>query len=249
MNTKIFPRSSHFAHAVGLLAVAVLLLSACAITPVRGSGNVVTEERQVSGFDSVALSGVGEVIITQGDEESLTIETDDNLMRYIESEVRDGRLELRIADDTIPIPSQSIIYRLGVVDLTELDSSGAGSFEIGRLDTDRLKVTLSGAGDIRIDSLSATDLEIQASGAGNIRAAGAVDTQEIDLSGLGNYNAPDLESRTASVRISGAGNAVVWALDTLDVEISGAGNVEYFGSPQVTQDISGVGNVTSQGEK
>ena len=113
---------------VGLLAVAVLLLSACQITTVRGSGNVVTEEREVSGFEGVALSGVGQVIITQGDEESLTIETDDNLMRYIEGEVRNSRLELRIADNTIPIPSRSIIYRVGVIDMTGLDSSGAGSF-------------------------------------------------------------------------------------------------------------------------
>ncbi len=235
---------------VGLLAVAVLLLSACAITPVRGSGNVVTEEREVSGFDSVALSGVGEVFITQGDEEALTIETDDNLMRYIESEVRDGRLELRIADNTIPIPSQSIIYRVSVVDLTELDSSGAGSFEIGELDTDRLDVSLSGAGNIRIDSLSATDLAVTISGAGNVELAGQVGTQEIDMSGLGNYNAPDLESQTASVRISGAGSAVVWVLDTLDVEISGAGNVEYYGSPEVPREIiSGAGRVTSRGDK
>lgn len=234
---------------VGLLAVAVLLLSACAITPVRGSGNVVTEEREVGSFDSVALSGVGEVFITQGDEESLTIETDDNLMRYIESEVRDGRLELRIADNTIPIPSQSIIYRLSVVDLIELDSSGAGSFEIGELGADRLNVSLSGAGNIGIDTLSATDLAVTISGAGNVELAGQVGTQEIDMSGLGNYNAPDLESQMASVHISGAGNAVVWVLDTLDVETSGAGNVEYYGSPTVTEDISGAGRVTSRGDK
>jgi hypothetical protein len=244
MNTKLLK-------VVGLLAVGVLLLSACNITAARGSGNVVTEERQVSGFDSVALSGVGEVIITQGDQESLTIETDDNLMRYIETEVRNGTLELGFASNTIPIPSRSIVFRVSVVNLTGLDSSGAGSFEIDGLDTDRLRVTLSGAGDIGIDSLNASDLEIQASGAGNIQAAGAVATQEIDLSGLGNYNAPDLESRTASVRISGAGNAVVWVLDTLDVEISGAGNVEYYGSPTatVTEDLIGAGRVTRQGEK
>ena len=71
---------------VGLLALAVLPLCACNFTAVRGSGNVVTQERQVSGFDSVALSGVGEVFITQGDKESLTVETDDNLMRYIQTE-------------------------------------------------------------------------------------------------------------------------------------------------------------------
>ena len=47
------------------------------INTVRGSGNVVTEEREVSGFERVALSGVGQVIVTQGEEEALTVETDD----------------------------------------------------------------------------------------------------------------------------------------------------------------------------
>ena len=237
------------AKVAGLLVIVVLLLSGCVITAARGSGNVVTEVREVSGFDGVALSGIGKVIITQGDEESLTIETDDNLMRYIESEVRNGTLELAIAEDTIPVPSRSITYRVSVIDLTALDSSGVGSFEVDALSTDRLKITLSGAGDIGLDSLNAANLEIKASGAGNIKVAGAVDTQELDLSGVGGYTAYDLESRTAAVRISGAGNAVVWVLDTLDVEISGAGNVVYYGNPTVTQDISGAGRVASQGDK
>jgi hypothetical protein len=210
---------------------------------------ILTPHMEVSGFEGVALSGIGRVIINQGDEESLTIETDDNLMRYIEGEVRNGRLELRIADNTIPIPSRSIVYRVGVKNLTALDSSGAGTFEIDGLDTDRLKVTLSGAGDIGIDSLSATDLTVTISGAGNVKVAGQVEVQEIDMSGFGNYNARDLESQMASVRISAAGNAVIWAEDTLDVEISGAGNVEYYGSPSVTEDISGAGRVTSRGEE
>jgi hypothetical protein len=213
---------------------------------------VVTEERDVSGFDSVVLSGFGKVIITQGDEESLTVETDDNLMQYIETQVRGRTLELGFTDDVrrrIPDPSESIIFRLSVIDLTVLDSSGAGSFEIAKLNADRLKITLSGAGDIKIDSLLATDLVVTVSGAGNIELAGQVKTQEVNLNALGNYVAPDLESQAVTVRISGAGSAGIWVLDTLDVTISGAGNVEYYGSPEVSKNISGVGSLTSRGEK
>src|SRR5690242_12646963 len=54
---------------------------------VHGSGNVVTEARPVSGFDRVSVSGAGQLKVTQGDAESLTIETDDNLLPYIRSEV------------------------------------------------------------------------------------------------------------------------------------------------------------------
>jgi hypothetical protein len=241
-------------HSIGVALIVLVAASlACniplTINTVTGSGNVVTEQREVSGFERIALSGAGKVIITQGEKEALTIETDDNLMRYIKTEVRDGTLGLSFTGNVIPLPSRSLIFRVSVVDLTGLDSSGAGSFEIGRLDTDRLKVTLSGAGNVGIDELKATDLAVAVSGAGNVELAGQVETQEIDLSGLGSYNAPALESRTASVRISGAGNTAIWALDTLDVEISGAGNVEYFGSPKVTQEISGAGKVTSRGDK
>jgi len=237
---------------VGLLAIVVFLLIGCRYGVIRGSGSVVTEDRDVSGFDSVALSGFGRVIVTQGDQESLTVETDDNLMRYIQTEVRDGTLVLGFTDDArykIPDPSSSVIFRLSLTDLNALDVSGAGSFEIDELDADRLVVTLSGAGDLMIDSLTATDLVVTTNGAGNVELAGAVETQAVDLSGLGNYSARDLESRTATVSISGAGNAGVWVRDTLDVTISGAGGVDYFGSPEVTKNISGVGKVTGRGDK
>jgi hypothetical protein len=243
-------------HSMWLALMVVMAASlACAvpsigIRTIKGSGNVVTEERDVSGFDSVALTAFGEVIITQGDKESLTVETDDNLMRYIETEVRGGTLELGFTDDDILLrPSKSIIFRLSVLELTALDSSGAGRFEMDELDADHLKITLSGAGDIRMDSLTASDLVVTVSGAGNIELAGQVETQEVNLNGLGNYNASDLESQAATVRISGAGSASIWVHDTLDVTISGAGNVDYYGSPEVSKNISGVGKVTSQGDK
>jgi len=47
-----------------IVFLATLLLSGCGPV-VRGSGKVISEERPVSGFDQVALLGVGDVIITR----------------------------------------------------------------------------------------------------------------------------------------------------------------------------------------
>ncbi len=239
-----------------ILIVLIAANLACAVpfgvSIVKGSGNIITEERDVSGFDRVAVSGAGRVIVAQGNEESLAVEIDDNLMQYIETRVRGGTLELGFTDEMEHkniVPSGSIIFRLSVIDLTAIDISGAASFEIQELDTDRLEMVLSGAGDVKINSLTAADLVVTVSGAGNIDLAGQVETQEIALTGLGNYNASDLESQEATVRISGAGSATVWARDTLDVMIGGAGDVNYFGNPTVTQNISGVGKITNRGDK
>jgi hypothetical protein len=50
---------------VVLAMLAVMLLAACSVT--RGSGQISSESRQVSGFSKVELSGSGELTIEQKD--------------------------------------------------------------------------------------------------------------------------------------------------------------------------------------
>ncbi|HZD61139.1 MAG TPA: hypothetical protein VE439_11905, partial [Anaerolineae bacterium] len=60
-----------------LLFFAAIYLSSCAgFGGVTGSGNVTTESREVSGFNEISLSGRGNLIIEQGNEESLRIEAE-----------------------------------------------------------------------------------------------------------------------------------------------------------------------------
>ena len=81
----------------------VFVSSACSAVPVfsstiEGSGNIITEERYVSGFDRLTLSGFGEVSVEQGATESLTVCTDDNIMPYVQTEVKNNTLILDFDD-------------------------------------------------------------------------------------------------------------------------------------------------------
>ncbi len=238
-----------FLKIIGLLIIGLLLISACGLGTIKGSGDVITESREVSGFDSVSRTGIGRVIITQGDKESLTIEADDNLMEHITSEVKNGTLELGFTDNVRFDPTPSITFTVGVKDIAELDSSGTASIEIDELSVDNLKISISGTGSVSIETLTATDLVVNAEGTGDIALAGTVVKQDLELRGTGDYEAPDLESRTATVRIDGTSKAQLWVLEALDVVINGAGEVSYFGSPNVTQSITGTSRLTSLGDK
>jgi len=211
---------------VGLLVVAVVLLGACNV--VRGSGDMVTESRSVSNFDSISLSGSGDVIINQDGEESLTIETDDNVMQYITSEVRGGTLHLGFEELTSASPTR-LVFTVGVDDLTGLSISGSGNIKADGIQTDRLDVGVSGSGDLELE--------------------GEATRQEIDISGSGKYRGGNLRSETADISVSGSGDVTVWATNSLDVSVSGSGSVGYYGSPAVNSSTSGSGNVNSLGEK
>jgi hypothetical protein len=241
-----------------LVAIAGILVSGCSLYVIEGSGNVVEETRPVSGFSRVDFAAYGKLVITQGDAESLVVETDDNLLQYIKADVVGDTLEIKIdksafsfqdGDAQVMKPTDTLTYTLAVDDLSSLEVSGAGLVEIDSLEADNLSVLLSGAGDISIGELSAIDLNVSLTGAGSFEAAGDVVTQTVEVTGLGSYRAYDLRSQSATITLTGAGGANVWTTDFLDVTITGAGDVNYYGDPRLTREVTGGGVVTNKGIK
>ncbi len=226
------------------------MLSSCTV----GSRRVVTENVKVSNFDQVNFSAIGELTITQGNRESLTIEAESNVMSQIKTSVSGGTLYIEMKTGGFPwigsvVPTKPVRYDLMLKELNSLDLSGLGSVYAGAIDTDRLNLDLSGAGKIVIRSLTADILKVDHTGLGQFELSGQVRRQEVILTGAGDYDAADLESEKAEVTLTGLGKATVWATETLDIELSGAGKVSYYGDPRVTQDVRGIGKVTSLGRR
>lgn len=231
------------------LCLAVVLMAGCGVGLVVGSGNRVTEEREISGVEGVALSFVGDLHITQGDEEKLVITGDDNVLPLITTTVKDGVLTIG-SKSTFGIPViNDLHYDLTVRNLNNLQLSGAGNAEMDKLATGDLSVGVSGAGNLSIQDLQADAVITNLSGVGNLELGGKAKRQSISLSGAGSYSGGDLETGSTDVSLSGLGGATVWATENLNASISGAGNVEYYGNPDVTTKISGLGNVTPKGSK
>lgn len=232
-----------------LLLVTVLTVTACSTRIVRGSGDLITETRQVSNFDSIVLNGSGDVIITQGGSESLTIETDDNVMGHVTAEVEGRTLKLGFKPGVNIISYTRLVFNVGVDDLTGLSISGSGDIESDMLETDRLDAKISGSGDIQIADLTTGEVNAEISGSGEIDLVGDIAAQDVRISGSGNYLAGDVCSGSVRVSISGSGDATVCATETLDANISGSGSVNYYGRPSVNSSSSGSGDINYLGEK
>jgi Putative auto-transporter adhesin, head GIN domain len=218
---------------IGILFTLILvsLSVACdgqigALEIVKGSGNVVTENRDVSEFTAVSLQGVGELFVDQTGTESLAITADDNLLPYIKTRVSGDKLIISVEKNTTFSNVSELTYHVTVVNLDELE--------------------LDGFGQLTADNLNGETLSVQLDGAGSITVSGEVDRQTVEINGAGGYDAADLKSQEATVTHNGAGLAVVQVSDQLDATINGIGTVEYIGDPQVTKDVSGLGSVRQQ---
>ena len=229
-----------------------LILSACTIDMVSGSGHLTTDTRKVSGFDSVLFSAIGDVTIIQGPTESLTIEAEDNILPKIITEVRGAQLYIgfdRQNWQDIVRPTKGIKFTLAVKSLNSLEMSGVGSLTADSLAADKLTVKVGGAGAVKITNFSGSSLSAIMSGAGNVEFSGKVNSLDATMSGVGNFACGDLQTQSAKVNLTGAGGATVWASSRLDVSITGAGSVSYYGKPKITKNVTGVGVLNELGEK
>lgn len=217
-----------------------------------------SQSRDVADFQHVTLKvqHTNELFITQGDSESLTIESTPKIIDRIETSVENGTLRIfeggglgdRLRDAiTTSLSRPHIVYHLNVRQLRSLEVLATAFVNIPRLETENFSLKYNGAGDISINELTAGNLEVINSGAGLIKLAGSVSEQKVSIKGPGEYAAKELLSQRAVINIRGIGNATVWVVKELEVTISGIGGVLYLGSPEVQANISAMGSLTPLG--
>lgn len=236
------------------LLVAVLVALAAAWFTLAGKGGggerVTAETLPVGPFTRIGLNGFAELVLVQGDRESVTIEASPRASARIRVHAADGRLSIDAVEDrpwwsflahgTSRPPRITVQFR----NLESLEVAGAVKVVAASIEAQKLAIEASGATSVKVDALRAQSLRFSGSGAVKGEFGGTLDDQTIAIAGAGDYRASGLESQTARIAVSGAGRAVVRVAKSLDAEISGAGSIEYIGDPVVRDRISGAGKIT-----
>ncbi len=199
----------------------VFMLSACAVVSglgnrIRGSGVVKTETRQASGFDGVSVCCGMRLSLTQGQQVSLEIEAEDNILPEIVSTVENGILTIRFKDQTGGAwisATKPILVRVSAVKIHSLEVSGGGSADTGPIETDRMAIDLSGGSRAQFGTLKSGSLKV-------------------DISGGGKLTAQDLKASQLTLDLSGGSNADITAFqgDAFRLNLSGGGKTNLAGN-------------------
>ncbi len=235
-----------------------IVLSSCSVLSNAGvrvitpSKNIISENRNASGFTAIDFSTLGKINIIQGNVESLNISGPDNLVPEISTSVSNGTLIIKNKEKfTVTSLSSAdvLTFTIVVKELTSLNVSGLGDIQVDATNTPSLDLTMSGAGKVQLNQFTTNILKVNLSGLGGLEATGSATQATIEISGAGSVTAPDLKVQTADITISGLGGATLWVTGQLTGDISGAGSVSYYGSPQTNTKSSGLGQFKSLGNK
>jgi Putative auto-transporter adhesin, head GIN domain len=229
-----------------LLIFAAIAFSVASCSHIEGSGNIVTEKRQVGDFKGISAGGGFEVELKTGPVISVEVEADDNLIKLIETRVSGDVLRIETRDNFNIHDGHYKVY-VTAPEITSIKSSGAANIKAVDILKSDSKITLdaSGAGNIKA-AVDAPEIETEASGAGNIEISGKTREYDAKASGSGNIKSSKLMSETTDAEASGAGSVHVYASVNLKAHASGAGSIYYKGGASVDKSVSGAGSVKAE---
>ncbi len=224
-----------------LFLIASTVFISCA--SVSGNGNVHEESREISNIHEVRTSGSIDVEIRSGDNYSVIVQNDENLLPYVITDVDNGVLNIHYKDGYSVMRDHAKVI-VTAPTLEKLSSSGSADINsVGVIKNfNQIEISTSGSGDINAE-VDAPSVRVSGSGSGNVSLSGRTKDFDCKISGSGDVKCANLKSENAVIHISGSSDVHVFASVSLKVNIAGSGDVYYAGNPALPEiHISGSGS-------
>lgn len=205
------------------------------------------EDRHLTGFHAVNVSGSFDVIITQGPTESVKVEAPADVIREVLTDVKGGTLNIHNKDHVSwgnIFGNKKIVVYVSIKDVTGISLTGSGDVSFkGGINANSLRIQLTGSGDLG-GRINAKYLEGSVTGSGDVKLSGHADDQKVNVTGSGDYTAGDLSTINTMVSVGGSGDASVNASESLKASVTGSGDIHYSGHPKnVAKSKTGSGDI------
>ncbi|WP_029033692.1 head GIN domain-containing protein [Salinimicrobium terrae] len=201
---------------------------------VEGNGNMVTQTRNTSDYESVALTGSMDVILVKGREGNLKIEAEENLQQHILTEVSGGRLKISVEKGYSLDPSRNneITITVPFTDIDGVSLTGSGDIRSSEMITsENFSISITGSGDIKLP-LKAKNTSANITGSGDIDLSGSSIDFDCKVTGSGDISAFDFKCENVQAMVTGSGDIQVYASESLEARTPGSGDIEYRGNPK-----------------
>jgi hypothetical protein len=233
----------------------VLLLGACnfsaGATEAEASGEKIRRNFDVTAFDTVALAGPHNVIVTVGGAPSVRAEGDSKLMERLEVKVENGALRIGTKDQNgfrwSSNNRQALTIYVTAPSLKAAAVAGSGDLKVDRIEGKSFAASVGGSGNIDLAAMKVDEAEFAIGGSGNITAAGTAQSSTASIGGSGDLQLGKLEVRSSKVSIAGSGNVDARATEAVDISIVGSGDVTMAGGAKCTISKMGSGSVNCTG--
>lgn len=228
-----------------VLSVITLVCTSCLYlnaNSILGTGNIVSETRELPMFNSIQVSGSADLIIAKGETLSVTLSDYETLLPYWDLVVSDSTLQIKTKPSSTLINSRAKVTITLPRSLYAIRVNGSGNVDIISAFSTLRKIDINGSGKVTSSQLADyKSLDIYIGGSGDIMLSGTAQQLTAKINGSGAIKLNQLSATYAECNISGSGDIYIDVQKTLKASIYGSGNIIYTGHPALDAYGSGSG--------
>ncbi len=227
-----------------LMAALIALMAGCEYR--IGSGNLVTQTRNVGSFDAVSVGGGFDVEIKIGSPAKVVIEADDNIIDDIESAVKNGQLKISLNDGLSFNDAHMKVY-ITCNEINRINSSASAKVVVLDEIQSNENIVLKASSGSRISAtLNSPATEADASSGAEIVVKGRTKKFEAESSSGATVTASELLSENTTAQASSGASTSVHASVLLNAKASSGGSVNYRGEASAVKKESSGGSIAKK---
>ena len=226
-----------------VLWLAAFTLSATSCIGHNGNGKVVKEERNVSGFDAIAVNNGIEVRVDQDSFEKVVVEADENIQKILKTEVKDGKLKIFL-DENVYHAKKMKVY-VTVKQLKSVEASSGAEVKSGNLiKAETMKIHSSSGSDVTME-IACGQVSLDSSSGSDLSISGTAQSLKAESSSGSDLKASKLKTEKAEVSASSGSDLEVYVSKELKAHSSSGSDIIVYGHPTLRDSNSSSGGDVS----
>lgn len=224
-----------------IITLAFVILAGIGYSQTKGSGNVVSQERNTGDFTGIKLTCSADLYITQGNS-SVTVKADDNIQELIATNVDNDVLEISVKGKGFR-SAKKLEVHISVPSLEKIKNSGSGDIKfVNVFSANELNIYINGSGDLTAN-FDVKSLELKVSGSGDVELSGVKGNLKDTNLGSGDLDAERLKLEDCYIKNSGSGDIELEGkTNNLTVGQAGSGDLDAYNFTSVNAYVTNSGS-------
>jgi len=231
----------------GTIFSLILFCFSCnSLNPVKGTGKLVTQARDVENFTKIDVSGSIDVHIKQGLPASVKVTADDNVINDLVTKVESGELNIRQRPNTSFRNATMEVY-IVTPEISAISTAASAEVETDGSIKNAAKISFSASSSSSIKAkVDAPTIFINTSSSAEAIVAGRGKSLQAKSSSSSTVMADKLLVETADVSASSSADINIFASVQINAKASSSGSILYSGSPNVKSKTSSSGTINKK---
>lgn len=214
---------------------------------IKGSGYVLTQQRETAYFNGISVSNHISVYIVQGELQPITVEADNNLFPYIKTIVRNQTLKIYVPDTVNIVRFADMNVLISMPHLSTLTAKQSSYIDgtPQRWKADSIILRAGSGSRIKLDA-NAKNISITGRSSAIFELKGSTQTLDVRLKTDARLIARDLAAEKADLELATGAHAEVRVSKQIAYDLSGNARLIIKDNPKVTSSEVNTGSKVSR---